>query len=451
MTTTSPEVSPRFLREPRCLVRLVLLLSLLALAFGAPGIDAQGFTSPGSGMQMVPDRKAQLDRAIEEARWNLGPVRVQPWIGIRNAGYRDNVVTAEGEETDDVTATAGAGLKLYLPFARGEGVFAGYGTPEYTWWNELDDRNELQGRYGLGLFTFLGRLQLEATAERIEEYRIASAELLDPIPVERTRSRLGAQLELTSAVAVAGSADLDVVEHDVSEGFGGRALDAFRLDQESTVFRGSLRYLLRGDRGHVGLGVQSEETDFDASDVRDNEGESLFAEARLRGNRLDLDLSAVQRDLEASSGSEFPGFEETTGSVAARLRPGWRFDVQLYASRSLRYSLVEAEGFFQEDRQGLGVQGEVTSRGRLLVFYEIGSNEFDVQAGAPGVDDRPDEDLTAYGAQAGVRIGETLSLTFGARRTEIDSPRPELDREIQEILFSVNLGELVLGQGGAAW
>ena len=463
MSTPTPSPEPNLPRDgerppvPRPAPRLpalVLVLFLLAPIVVSPELRAQasvGFTAPGSGMQLAPDRREQLDRAIEQARWNLGPVRIQPWIGIRNAGYRDNVVTAEGEETDDVTATGGAGLKLYLPFARGDGVLAGYGTPEYTWWNELDERNELRGRYGLGLFTFLGRLQLEATSEWSEDYEIATAELLDRIPVERTRTRLGAQVEITSAVAVAGSADLEEVDHQIDEGFAGPALAAFRLDQETTRFRGSVRYLLRGENGHVGLGVQTEETDFDATDIRDNEGESLFAEARLRGNRIDLDLTAVQRDLEASAGSQFPGFEETTGSAALRLHPGWRFDVQLYASRDLRYSLVDAAGFFQEDRQGLGIRSEVTSRAELLVFYEIGENDFGIDTGAREILERPDEDLTAWGAQTGLRIGESLSVVFGVRQTEIDSPRPELDRELQEILLSVNLGELTLGRGGAAW
>jgi len=432
------------------------LTPLLCLLLPTLATTAQAqYTSPGSGMNITPNRKEQLDRAIEDARWNLGPVRVQPWFGISNISYRDNIPTApvdaSGQQatTDDVTATGGAGLKLYLPFARDAGVLAAYAQPQYTWWNELDERNQLLGNYGAGLFTFFGRLELEATATRTEHLEITTTEVLDQLPATIDTLQAKSQVEVTSAIALAGSVSYSETSYDAEEGFDpALGLAARALDRNTTTSRLSLRYLLKSNRGYLGAGVQVEETEFDgAFGNRGNDGESVFFEMLLRGNKMDLDLDLVERDLQPTAGSTFEGYEATTGRAAVVLRPGWRFDFRLYGSRSLQYSLVDADQFFQEDRQGIGTGIELSSRMQMTAFYEVGENDY--QGTLDGQLARADEDLTAYGADLHIELGRNLGLRIGARQTEIDSQNPLLDRELTEVTVGLSFGGIGWGGEGA--
>ena len=95
-----------------------LVLSL-ALGFAA----SSGFASAQLTTDQVPwERtvpiKDEVRGEMERSRIELGPVRVLPWIAVRNFGYNDNIYGSSEDPVGDWIATVGAGARLYVPVGR---------------------------------------------------------------------------------------------------------------------------------------------------------------------------------------------------------------------------------------------------------------------------------------------------------------------------------------------
>jgi hypothetical protein len=427
---------------PRRPLRLAVAATALAL-LASSAIEAQyrtatQYRSAGDGLEIERDQITEVQRAMSEARMRLGPFRAAPVLFLRDVSYqRPAAITDEGERISDWTAAGGAGLKLYLPVGPST-ILAAHAIPEYTWWRRLEERNRQIGRYGVGLFFDLNRLRLEATGRRVEDIDLIAADRLVRQPLRTDLLEGKAQLRLAGSIAVAASARLHehrFLEFDELEEDGPAAL---LLDRDHRQLRGGLRYLLRADRGWLGFGVQQEETEFLHATNRDHEGSSLFTELRLRGTRLDIDLDWVQRELEPTPGSEFAGFEANTGRVLLNLRTGWRLEWQLMGRRELRFSALDRDTFFEEERYGLGLRSRVRRNGTLQLFYELGENRFFGDAAFERT-----EDVTAWGASLGFPMSLPLfsdaRARMGYRQTRFESDLPGFDREIRELTMTLSL------------
>ena len=413
---------PATVRAARRRSRLALLLLLAAAAPAA----AQ-YREPGETMQLLPDRQEQLEKALDDAPWNLGKIRLSPWIGLRNVNYVRELDAEGREQEGDLTATAGAGLRAYLKLGT-HAVAAAHAIPEYVWWQKRDERNARVGRYGLGLFGWSNRIEGELTARRIEEVRFLSADALVHEPTRYDVLDASAQVRVLASIAVYGGITSDRTRIDATSGL--TSIDpALLLDRDSTTVRGGLRYLLRGRRGFVGAGVLSERTEFQAADAaRSNEGSSWYAEAQLKGNHIDVGVQYDQHQLEADD-STFPGYDTAGGSAVVSLHPGWRLKYQLYGSRQLRYSALVVDSFIEEERAGAAV--DVTlGEGALQLFYETGSDDYF------GASPRHD-DVTSRGAWLTFPI-RRLSLRVGGRETEFETAGGGT-REVREVLGTVAL------------
>jgi hypothetical protein len=419
--------SPAGRLRRRALAALVALLASLAPA-------AAQLTPAGTGAEIEASRQRQLEQALEEARWHLGPWRVAPWIGIHDVRLVRGEQTSSEDETagkddSDLTATVGAGFRAYRPF-RSEAMLAVHALPQYSWWQEDSDRNSVIGRYGVGFFGFFNRLQTEVSARRNEDLGFLSADRLVLQPIRSDSALASAQLRLAGSTALFGSTTLDrtrVLDTDAE-----LAKDASPLlDRDRQEARVGLRYLLRSDRGYVGAGALTEQTDFvDAELERSIEGTSWYAEAALRGNNMDITLEYDQRELEAQEGGEFPGFSGSTGEAVLALHPGHRLRYQLYGRRGLGYSAAAVERYVEEQRVGAGVQMGL-GRGELAVFYEQGEDRYFGETDLT-------EDVTGYGATLGFRVGRFLVLSVGGRTTRFE-PSTGADREIREVQGGLGL------------
>ena len=430
-------------RRP-ALAPITLLASLASLISLAAPAAAQ-MTPAGTGSALPQPRQQQLEAALEEARWHLGPWRVAPWIGIENVSYVRGEQFAGGDEASDgddegdLTATAGAGFRAYLPF-RSEAMLAVHALPRYNWWQENSDRNAVIGRYGVGLFGFFNRLQTEISARRLEELSFLASDRLVQQPIREDQALASAQLRIAGSIALFGSTTLErtrILDTDAELAEDAAGL----LDRDRQEARVGMRYLLRGERGHVGAGVLREETEFlDADAARSSDGTSWYAEAMLRGNNMDVVLGYDQRELEAVEGGAFPGFSGSTGRAIVAFRPGHRLRLQLYGRRDLSYSGASLGRFAEEQRVGVGAQMPL-GRAELGAFYEQGDDEYfgDLER---------TEDVTAYGGSAGVRLGRYLSLHLGTRNTRFEPPEGP-DREIREVQggFGLSWGS----SGGGDW
>jgi hypothetical protein len=398
-------------------------------------------TPAGTGAEIPVSRQAQLEAALEEARWNLGPWRVAPWIGIENVSVvrGEQLAGDSNDDGEDLTATAGAGFRAYLPF-RSEAMLAVHALPRYNWWQDNSDRNAVIGRYGVGFFGFFNRLQTELSARRVEDLGFLSADRLVQQPIRDDEALASAQLRLGGSTAVFGSTTLGrtrVLDTDADLEDGAATL----LDRDRHESRLGARYLLRGERGYLGVGILHEQTDFVRAELeRSNEGTSWYAEAMLRGNNMDVLVGYDQHDLEAQEGGTFPGFSGSTGRAAVAFRPGHRLRLQLYGRRDLGYSAASVARFTEEQRVGVGVQLPI-GRGTIEGFYEQGDDRY--------FGDVPlTEDVTAYGASIGVRLGRFLGLSVGGRTNRFEPPGgPE--REIREVQGGVALAWG--SSGGGDW
>ncbi|HEV8630945.1 MAG TPA: hypothetical protein VGV61_11555 [Thermoanaerobaculia bacterium] len=421
--------------ETRQHLQVVALVALAALA--ATPAAAQ-YRAAGSDLELIPNRKQQLEKAVEQARWSLGAIRISPWLGVRDVTYVRELDPQTGErQRGDLTATAGAGLKAYLPL--GEHVIAAaHALPEYTWWQRQKERNAAVGHYGLGIFSWFNRLEGEITARRVEAVEFASPDLLVREPIRSDEAAASTQVRLFGSLALFAGGSASRVRVDATPSL--TPVDpSLLLDRDATRVRGGLRYLLRGDRGYIGAGVLRERTQFQGLDaVRSNKGSSWYAESALRGNHLDLTAQYDQRDLEADD-SSFPGYRAGNGHAALTLHPGWRLLYQLYGRRELLYSALDAGRYLEEQRAGAGVRFALGSGG-LQLFYEVGDNRFFGNTlGAPN------ESVTARGAWLDFHLLRHIAARIGGRITRFEPDGGGQPREIREINGSL---ALTLGQPG---
>jgi hypothetical protein len=402
-------------------------LVLLLLAVASP-VVAQ-YRAAGTGLDLLPNRQEELTKAMQQARWNWGGLRVAPWIGVRNITYEERG-TPDGPK-GELTATAGAGLKGYLPLGA-HGMFSLHALPEYTWWQKQSDRNTPVGHYGAGYFLWGNRVEGEATAQRVKEVTYLSSDLLIREPQRTDVVAVQAQVRIAGSIALFVRGHLNQTRILANSGI--EPIDpAALLDRDEDEVRVGVRYVLRGKRGYVGGGALQEHHDFiGAADVaRSNEGSSWYSEISVTGNHFDVATDVTRRNLQATGGGTFPGYDGTNGAASITFHPGWRTRYQAYGLKQLRYTAISFGTFAEEQRQGLRFTSGVAG-GSFQAFYETGKDRYF------GTAVRRDEDVTAYGTSVEFPLGRYLSTTIGARRTQYSAPGG-VERDIREITGGLGL------------
>jgi hypothetical protein len=441
------------------LQRVARLLCISTL-FVSSLVEAQ-YNAPGSGLgerQII--TKESLDQQLEASRWTLGGLRVTPYAGISEVTYQSNVFgtgtgsggsggsgNSDSGGVNDVTATFHAGLDLMLPLGTNS-YFTAQFLPGYNWWKDLGDQRQIVGNYEANLYGLFNRMRLELSGSRSDQVERFSSEVLQRAPQTRDRVGLDLNIDLARRVQITASGSLlrtglEEPNRPTELGLLGTPL----LNRDEKTARLGLRFHA-GDRWSFGLGLQEESTDFDSIDLdRSNDGSSLFATIKVQGNRLDFGLDVVERSLRARDQAAFANFDSQTGFFRMALHPGWRFDYFLYGSRSLTYSLLDNNSFFEEERAGLGIGGALSSRTRLQLFVESGQNLFTPLEGEIGSDD---EDFTSYGGNLNYSITDNVSLRIGGERLRFESQITGISRSETRINsgLSISFGRS-LGTSGS--
>ncbi len=422
----------------------------LTLAAGAPA-GAQ-YTAPGIP---IPGRhsptKTEFQDKIEASPWKAGSLVLNPWIGLRDFRIVTDLNNQSATGGEDLTLTLGAGLRGYLP-AGPKALFAIHALPEYVWWQDKADKRRLNGRYGLGLFVFFNRLDLELSQRRVEQQSFFSSEIQALTSSRTDTSTLRAEVEVASNVSLFGIATLQDYQNEEDENVTFSALD--RTDESALI---GVRY--ENPKGWTfELGYADSSSDF-VEGARDlsNSGDSQLVSIGFDRPRIGfrLDLSFEQR--EADEGSEFGVFDETTGNFAVLLQPSKGLDVLGYVRRSQAYSTDRRYTLFLEERQGARLNFSF-DRVKIGLFGEVGEDDFEVSSA--GLPDRID-DVTTYGGDLGIEL-QQVSFSVRATRTDYDSGFDEFDRDVTSVQFSVELAalsrftsklidKLSLGSAGTNW
>lgn len=426
----------------RAPIRFLVVSIVLTLLSSSP-LSAQfrQYTPPGGTADAAASGKQAIEQRMEEARWRLGPIRLEPWLGLQDAAWIDDVfATPEAsatEEVSDFTATVGAGLTAILP--TGPHVFwTAQALPTYVWWQDLEERRQLAGSFGAGVFGYWNRLELEVHADRRETQGFQSLETAQLTVTRQDRVAVDGQVRLRGALWLFAGASRREFE-DVAEDEDDPRVSLFsRLDRDETSIRGGLAWV-PSDRVRVGLGAEATEADF-APGARDlsNDDVAPTLSVSLGGSdaTLSADVDLALRSIEPTGGSRFPGFDQLAGQARVRLQPGWRLSYEIYGLSQPVLSLLDDYSHFEESRVGLAVTAQVGREGRLRIYGDIG--ELDYQALIPSALPRTD-DLTAWGVNLTIPFGEALSLETGWQQLELDSDLPGLDRESSQVTLRFGL------------
>lgn len=398
---------------------------------GAPALPAQSmqYTPPGTLGRPIVDRREALERAVAEARWRLGPVRVEPWIGLREVARVEQEST-DGESESDLTATAGAGLQLYLPVGS-RTTLAVETLPEYVWWRERADDRRLAGRYSAGLFVHANRLALEMTGRSLDGDTSIGPELEARVPTEQRIGRAEIEVPIYGGIALFGRGEVSSYEVDAAD----LAPAAEALERDETDLQTGLRWR-RGDFV-IGAGAGRFSAEFgSAGATRDADGDALLAELGLARDKLGFQLAATAYELEAADGSSFEGFDDTLGQARVWWSPRDRFRWAVYGQERLTWSIEADRSYFVDRRLGTELALALGRRTGARAFFESGENRY---SRAPGQESRVDDAESAGGGlDVEIRPGWKLSALW--RRTTVENVDLGVDRTIDELRVGFAFG-----------
>ncbi len=420
---------------------------LLWIGGGALSAEAQYNSPVGKEANASIPSKESFDESYDEARWSAGPFRVQPWIGLRDASFVTiQTVNDDGsiDESDDFTATAGAGFRAY---ARNSPklVLAIHALPEYTWWQDNDDKSGVNGRYGAGLFGFFNRLKLEASVRRTERQDIFSTEVQQLTTVEEDLARVGFEVEVARGV--------DVWARARSKEYGNNEDDLaiFRVlnRSEDDVAIGAR---LRSRQGYrLGLGFKDLSADFDpGSRNLSNEGTAVMLELGFESGRFGLTGDLEKVELEPVEGSILEELDEVVGRIELSWEASRRVEMLLFGHRDLTYSVSSTQSHVVSQRTGFTTRLK-GSRGYVDFTYATGEDQYEALG---DVANRTD-DVTELRAALRLPVGNLFSVTFYGTSLDYDSNIEGLDREFSTYGVAVDLGRLArrlsLGEAEGVW
>lgn len=415
------------------LVPVLSLAALAALVSTSAGAQFAQYTPP-AGVSVERELGKELfEQSAADARWRLGPVRVDPWFAVRDVG----LVEQPDAETDGsrLSATAGAGVRLYLPTGS-KLMWAAHVLPEYIY-VDAEGESRLNGRYGLGLFGFFNRLTVHATAQRQQALDIITPEVLQRVNTRSDRLALNAEVRLLRTLHLHASTQQAALESLV-EADDPASLRSFAdLDRDETVSRAGLRLRLRSG-WVVGTGAEWSEVEFaPGATERSNSGVSPYFEIANREGKLKVALDLALRSLEPEGDAPFVPFDGLTGSISltygregSRLTPGASF------TRGVVYTLDSQSSYFESTRYGLSFALKIGTRSSLSAFATTGTDDFVGLVPGPG---RSDDQL-GIGASFQVQIGRRLGLSLGGLREEYSSSLPGSDRELTVLRAGVTFG-----------
>lgn len=423
------------------LTRRTLALVVVGMAL-AGRIEAQfdQYTAPGGPAGRQDSRKEALEKAVEQARWRFGALRVDPWVGLKDVDYVDNALgTPSGGKVGDVTATVGAGLRAYLRTGP-KLTWAAHALPEYVWWRDLADRRRLDGRFGVGAFAFGNRLTFEVTATREQTQQIATPEVLQAIHVRSDRGELTLDAPLGGAFSLFGSvARLGVRNLSPGRGADREEAELAGLDRDETLSTGGLRWHLPG-RWLLGLGVQRSDVTFlrrGGLFDRSSTGTSPVAELSHDAAGLSVGIQVSRRTLDPKPGSTFVPYRGATADGSIGLRTDRRLSFWLYGGRSLVYSIEPGYSYLRNDQGGAAALWKLGWRTNLRVFGEAGRQGYTtLSAGLP---DRRDTSRS-YGAEVSLSLARGGILSLRASRSAFRSNLPGFDRAVASFGAGVSFG-----------
>lgn len=403
------------------------------LAAAAASAQSPAFASPRTSVSRLSlPSKATLDDHIEDAPWRLGGVRVTPWLGLRHASSVVGTNIGDGSaENDDVTITAGAGLRAYLRSGP-KVVWAAHLLPEYTYWADDPSRRRVNGRYGAGFFGYFNRLEVEVSHRLLEQQDFFSSEVQRLTPSRTENSRALFNLRLSARIWLNGGGERVRVTNLED---GSDTLFS-QLDRTEDAVRAGLEY--RGPTGwRLRLAGEDRSVEFQ-SDARplSNATTSLLLGGGFLGNRFAFDLEIEEQQIEPDPGSLVPERDETLGAVRTVWKLSERGSALLYLQRTSSYALSTQASYFVSQRLGVVWQGQLGRAVTLTLFGETGEDDF---RGVAGEGLGRSDDVVSLGTQLQLTLAQRARLRLDVRHNDYSSSQPGVDRDATVLGIGIDI------------
>ncbi len=405
----------------------------LILCAGSAAAQLNSDTVPSG--RIVPLRES-VEAQLEESRWRFGPFRVEPELKLTNLGYNDNVFgVAEGEaKVDDYTATVGLGLRSIAPIGS-KTYFRIDAVPEYTWYQDLDERRQFGWEAGATLLGLFNRMSIEVGATTSDTVAVVNSEDPTPIPQTSDRARVKVEVEILRRLSLFAGFQRLTNEYEPEEGDVNYAL----LNRDETAQRVGLRYEFRPRFSLLAM-VEQTEADFpDDETFTKNEGEAILAGFEYDRDEFFVNAVIGQRTIEYP-GSGAPKFDELTGSIFVGWQIVRRTQLQLRASRRPQYSVFVDNPYFLESRQGARLVVPMGQRFLAFGGASTGKNEYQAPVIAGDILVERVDDLSSWEAGIGVRLFRSAVLTISTKADDYHSNLPGFDRKVVTTGMNLSFG-----------
>jgi hypothetical protein len=417
-------------------MRRLLTVVALVLAAAPVGAQFQQYFAPGSLGETEDPLRKQIESAMESARWHLGPVRLQPWVGIRNFGYVDNVWGTVNNPVSDFTITAGAGLRAYIPLGSKTILFA-RALPEYIWWKDTESRRKWAGRYSAGAMLFLNRVTLEAVGNRTDDQSYINAEVSTTIPNRYDTGTLSLDLRLLGRLSFVAQGSRSQFRILTSDATPEEESYLKTLERDEQVVSAGLRYAF-SESISLTLGGHRSDVDFlDKNYDRSNTGEGYYGLLSFSRRRLTVNVNYSFYTIDPKDASQFAQLDGNTGQANVSYKLTDRVQAQVYGGRTLSYSAGQGAPYYIENRVGAAVRFPLGWRVSTRVFLEKGDLSYPAYEQAPAYT----VDRTGGGTSVSLRIskGVTLSVTYNRWRNDYGDTVTEVSQ------LQTSMGLLQLG------
>ncbi|MEA2691255.1 MAG: hypothetical protein QOJ16_642 [Acidobacteriota bacterium] len=418
-------------------LRACLTGLLYLCACGTAWAQFDQYTTPGGPAGRPEDAKGRLAREVSEARYHLGPLRIAPSLGFKDAAYVKALLANGRPAPADVTVTIGGGVRLYLPTGA-KITWTAYALPEYVWWRKTTERRRFNERFGAGFHAFGTRLTVEAEANRDEAQRLLTPELPRLANSRDDHAGLTAEIRITHKLSVYASGST-FKEKSLLAADDPEAALLHVLDHREQVGRAGVHW--RPVTGWLfGLGAERTRADFvdrrRGEPDRSNTGTAPFFEALYDHDRLLVSADLAARSLRAAQGSDFVRYDRVTGQATAAYRTGAGPEVFLYGHRNIVYSVLSQYPYLEEQRVGASLHFRLGHRGRGSLYLEGGKDGY--TASVSGVPNRSD-DVTSFGGTVQIDLGHTAGIVFTGVRSRFRSNLPGGDRTFTSLGVTVAL------------
>ncbi|MDX1382027.1 MAG: hypothetical protein R3190_00205 [Thermoanaerobaculia bacterium] len=382
-----------------------------------------------------------VETNMNAALWTAGALRLDPWIGIRDAGFVDSLrlrVDEGGTQTPeslfDFRVVAGAGLRGYVPFGS-HVILSANALQEYNWWASGDRRNLDTFSWAGGLFVQGNRadLELKSSSRERQDFATSEVEILSLNQTDENRAQFQIRMVRSLHLFARGA--------DASRRYSpleGEAEEPVRgLDRDDTTWTAGLRMDL-GGYIDIGLGYQESDVDF-VDGSRSHIATGPVLEFDYRGPSFNYRMDLLAGDVEPKPGAVMEPFDGLFGQFNVDFAPQRRLDISLFGQNFANYNST-SPGFshYLFTRLGLRFGIPIGTRVRTDLFIAVGENDYEPTA--DNTETTRTDDVFSWGIGVSVPFHEYLSLNLRYRSEDFSSDFPGADRTRTSVGIGIGIG-----------